>query len=319
MWLGNQKLSVVITTNSSTYIGQRCFCNCNRCTLSWLTSTCWCWGSCNFSFWKAICWMDCCYTLLIGHCFTDHYAIIVVKFDSWTCCCIYSHISWCTCFTIKIWSNFWNLTCWCNWFWCFTLNFKSNCHFLWSLIIMSWVSNHYGFCISTCLCSSWSLAVFPCKCCCTTIVIWEFWCSSFIGYIISRSSIKTSTNFCSILFFDCYCLEFWTFIINEVIRITSHNIRSSANNSCSLHTCNIVKWLRFIYDWCVKCNRPHNITKCIIIRCHRIQSLWTFCCLSRYRCFISFNCWIFCIFVKLSQTLCHFSASIGIHSTILTH
>ena len=313
MWFSNEQLGVITTSWKTTFFTSHWwFCNRNRCTLSWLTSTCWCSCSCNFSLRKTVCWSDCSYSLIVCYSFTDNHTIIIVEFYCRTCWCFYCHISWRTCFTWQVWSNFW---CWC----CFLFNFKSNCHFLWSLVIMSWVSDHYGFSMSTSLCSCWSLPVFPCKCCCTTIVIWEFWSSSFIGYIGSWISIKTSTNFCSVLFFDCNCLEFWTFIINEVICETSHDICSSTNNSCSLHTCNIVKWLRFIYDWCVKCNRPHNITKCIIIRCHRIQSLWTFCCLSRYRCFISFNCWIFCIFVKLSQTLCHFSASIGIHSTILTH
>ena len=209
---------------------------------------------------------------------------------------------------------------WCLNFTCFiTFYFKCNSNFLWRLFVVCWVSYNYSFCISTWSCSCWSLTVFPCKCCCPTVVIWKLRSTCFISYILGWIWIKASANFLYIFFLNCNSLEFWTFIINEVIRITSHNIRSSANNSCSLHTCNIVKWLRFIYDRCVKCNRPHNITNCIIIRCHRIQSLWTFCCLSRYRCFISLNCWIFYIVVKLGQTLSHFRACIGIHSTILTH
>ena len=142
---------------------------------------------------------------------------------------------------------------------------------MWGLIIMSWVSDHYGFCISTCLCSCWSLPIFPCKCCCTTVVIWEFWCSSFISYISSWVCIKTSTNFCSVFFFDCYCLELDIF--HEVISITGHDICLTSDNPCPFQTCRKVKWFRLIYDWCVKCNRPHNITNCIIICCHRVQSL----------------------------------------------
>ena len=184
---------------------------------------------------------------------------------------------------------------------------------------MSWVSNHYCFSVSTCFCSSWCLTVFPFEACCTTVVIWEFWSASLVSYISSWICSKTSTNFGSVLFFNCNCLEFWTCIIDVVICETSHDVCSSTNKPCSLHTCNIVKWLRVIQDWCVIGNSPHNITNRIIISSHRIQSLWTFCGLSCNCSFIALNCWIFCIFIKLSQAFRHFSASIGIHATFLTH
>ena len=151
------------------------------------------------------------------------------------------------------------------------LNFKCNRNFLWSLFVVSWIGYNYCFCIRTWSCSSRCLTVFPCKCCCTTVVIWEFWCSSFIGYISSWISIKTLTYFCCILLFYCNSLELDFFDI--VIRETSHDVCSSTNKPCSLHTCNIVKWLRHIQDWCVIGNSPHNITKRIIISSHRIQSL----------------------------------------------
>ena len=209
---------------------------------------------------------------------------------------------------------------WCLDFTCFiTFYFKCNSNFLWRLFVVCWVSYNYSFCISTWSCSCWSLTIFPRKCCCTTIVIWELWSTCFISYISSWICIKTSANFLCIFILNGNSLEFWTFVIDIVICETSHDVCSSTNKPCSLHTCNIVKRLRHIHDWCVIGNRPHNITKRIIISSHRIQSLWTFCGLSCNCSFIALNCWISSIFVKLSQTLSHFWSGIDIHPTFLTH
>ncbi|KXU13154.1 hypothetical protein SINDD18_01034 [Streptococcus infantis] len=182
---------------------------------------------------------------------------------------------------------------------------------------MCWICYNYCFCISTWSCSSRCLTVFPCKCCCTTVVIWEFWCSSFIGYIVSWSSIKTLANLGSVLVFNCDSLELDFF--DKVICETGHDICRTTDKPCSLHTCHKVKWFSLIQDWGIKGNRPHNITDFVIISSQRIKSLRTFRSLGCYCSFITFNCWILCFLKQLSQTLGHFSTSITIHTTLLTH
>ena len=138
----------LVRTISLTWRSKRSwgFCNCNRSTLSWLTSTCWCWSSCDLSFRKAVCRVNSCYTLIVSYRFTDHNAIFVVKFNSWTCWCFNCYISWCTCFTFQIVDNFWTASCscrihcwsvwfwwfwlWCNWCWSF---------FFWSFFNVTWL------------------------------------------------------------------------------------------------------------------------------------------------------------------------------------
>ena len=135
---------------------------------------------------------------------------------------------------------------------------------------MGWISDYYSFSIGTNLCSSWCLTIFPCKCCCATVVIWKLWCSCFVSHIGCWISIKTFTDFCSVLLLNCYCLEFDIF--HKVVGKTSHDVCSTAYNTRSLQTSYEVKWFRLIQDWSIKCDCPRWIFRTNIC-CQGIKSL----------------------------------------------
>ena len=110
----NKKLGTIVFWSWNTSAHFRFFCTsrCNRSALRRFTSTCWCSCRCNLSFWKTIYWRDSSNTLSICYGFADHNSVIIVEFYCRTRFCFNSHISWRTCFPIKVWSDLWCLACW---------------------------------------------------------------------------------------------------------------------------------------------------------------------------------------------------------------
>ena len=231
---------------------QWCFCNCNRCTLSWLCSTCWCCSRCNLTFWKAVCRVNSCYTLVVSYRFTDYNAIFVVKFNSWTCWCFNCYISWSTCFTCQVIDNFWGwcwgcscaIYCWSVWFWwfwlwlwlwlwCWSLFFWSFLNVTWLPSLKTWVAAFLHVRDNSSCCSSFHIFVQGQVDCWVELTIFTWSnackCTAWRVYLpLTWNSITFEPNFSSIaisvrkLEVSCSCIV-WHFqgnvsiICNKII------------------------------------------------------------------------------------------------------